>query len=187
MDSAIIDTILDRLAAGEPLNAICRTPGYPSPQLFRFHVVDDPILASRYTRARNVGLDHQAEQIVELADICREGVKVERKQVGWRCICGLGARWDGNRFVHYSDGSEACSKPEKIYEEKTITGDMVERARLQIDARKWLLSKMRPDKYGDRVITAGDASAPVEHRLTVVYEDKPAKMLHEGGEPDQQR
>ena len=55
--------------------------------------------------------------------------------------------------------------------------------RVEIDARKWLLSKMRPDKYGDRVITAGDAGAPVEHRLTVVYEDKPAKMLDKGGEP----
>ncbi len=27
---------------------------------------------------------------------------------------------------------------------------MVERARLQVDARKWLLSKLRPEKYGDR-------------------------------------
>ena len=131
MDPAIIDKILDRLAAGEPLNAICRTPGYPSPQLFRFHVVDDPALASRYARARNVGLDHQAEQIVEIAQDDKRDPNARR---------------------------------------------------VEIDARKWLLSKMRPDKYGDRVITAGDAGAPVEHRLTVVYEDKPAKMLDKGGD-----
>jgi len=56
-------------------------------------------------------------------------------------------------------------------------------ARVAIAAFQWRASKLRPDKYGDRVITAGDASAPVEHRLTVVYEDKPAKMLDKGGEP----
>lgn len=29
-------------------------------------------------------------------------------------------------------------------------GDMTDRARLQIDARKWALSKLIPKKYGDR-------------------------------------
>lgn len=35
--------------------------------------------------------------------------------------------------------------------EETITGDMVERARLQVDTRKWLASKILPKKYGDKV------------------------------------
>jgi hypothetical protein len=39
-------------------------------------------------------------------------------------------------------------KRDKITRE---TRDMVDRARLQIDARKWLLSKLRPDKYGDKL------------------------------------
>ena len=30
-------------------------------------------------------------------------------------------------------------------------GDMVDRSRLQVDARKWLLSKLAPKKYGDKV------------------------------------
>ena len=34
--------------------------------------------------------------------------------------------------------------------EKT-TGDMVERSRLQIDARKWLAAKLAPKKYGDKI------------------------------------
>jgi hypothetical protein len=33
------------------------------------------------------------------------------------------------------------------------TADMVERARLQVDTRKWLLSKLAPRKYGDKVQT----------------------------------
>jgi hypothetical protein len=30
-------------------------------------------------------------------------------------------------------------------------GDMVDRSRLMIDARKWLASKLAPKKYGDKV------------------------------------
>jgi hypothetical protein len=29
-------------------------------------------------------------------------------------------------------------------------GDMIERARLQVDARKWVLARMNPKKYGDK-------------------------------------
>ncbi len=48
--------------------------------------------------------------------------------------------------------------------------DMVDRAKLQVDARKWLLSKMRPDKYGDRTAVehSGPAGGPVEHRVVFV-------------------
>jgi hypothetical protein len=33
---------------------------------------------------------------------------------------------------------------------KVRTGDMVQRAHLQIDARKWILAKLVPHKYGDK-------------------------------------
>lgn len=32
-----------------------------------------------------------------------------------------------------------------------IDGNVVQRARLQYDARKWLVSKLNPKKYGDKV------------------------------------
>lgn len=41
---------------------------------------------------------------------------------------------------------------------ETTTKDMVDRARLQVDARKWLLSKLKPEKYGDKLATT--LSAP---------------------------
>lgn len=34
---------------------------------------------------------------------------------------------------------------------ETITGDMVERSRLEVDAKKWIVSKLLPKKYGDRL------------------------------------
>jgi hypothetical protein len=36
-----------------------------------------------------------------------------------------------------------------------------QRDRLRVDARKWLLAKLLPHVYGDRVTVAGDADAPV--------------------------
>lgn len=34
---------------------------------------------------------------------------------------------------------------------EVTTGDMINHRRLQVDARKWMLSKMVPKKYGDRL------------------------------------
>lgn len=34
---------------------------------------------------------------------------------------------------------------------ETTTRDMVDRSRLQIDARKWLAAKLAPKKYGDKI------------------------------------
>ena len=36
---------------------------------------------------------------------------------------------------------------------ETKDGDMIERARRQVDSRKWLLSKLAPKKYGDKLQT----------------------------------
>ena len=37
---------------------------------------------------------------------------------------------------------------------ETRVGDMTEHRRLQIEARKWVLSKLLPKKYGDRIEVA---------------------------------
>jgi hypothetical protein len=39
------------------------------------------------------------------------------------------------------------------------------KARLQVDARKWVASKLLPKKYGDRVQLSGDESAPLVHKV----------------------
>ena len=46
----------------------------------------------------------------------------------------------------------------------TATADTVQQARLRIDTRKWIASKLKPKKYGDKVqqeIT-GEAGGPVQ-------------------------
>jgi hypothetical protein len=38
----------------------------------------------------------------------------------------------------------------------------INRNRLRVDARKWIAAKLKPRKYGDRQILAGDPDNPLE-------------------------
>ena len=44
-----------------------------------------------------------------------------------------------------------------------IDGEAIQRARLRVDARKWLMSKLAPKKYGDRV--TNEHTGEVSHRV----------------------
>ena len=46
---------------------------------------------------------------------------------------------------------------------RVLNGAHVNRARLMIDTRKWLLSKMLPKVYGDHLTVAGDPDQPIQH------------------------
>lgn len=56
-------------------------------------------------------------------------------------------------------GVETTTKEDGAIE--TREGDMLGHRKLQIDTRKWLLSKLRPDKYGDKIEIAGDPEKPL--------------------------
>ena len=38
----------------------------------------------------------------------------------------------------------------------------VQKQRLQVDTRKWLLSKLAPKRYGDKITLAGDEENPLK-------------------------
>lgn len=53
---------------------------------------------------------------------------------------------------------------EKNHGENVIwvqNGEAMRRSQLRIDARKWLMSKMAPKKYGEKVTHGGDPANPV--------------------------
>ena len=81
-------------------------------------------------------------------------------------------------IIAIADNDRICEKvklgPGGEVIEKTIV-DMVERSKLQVDARKWLLSKLRPDKYGDR--TAVDIGGQAGNQLRIVVEGADGKPL----------
>lgn len=43
-----------------------------------------------------------------------------------------------------------------------FNGEAARRSQIRIDARKWLLSKLAPKKYGDKQIIGGDPDNPVQ-------------------------
>jgi hypothetical protein len=50
---------------------------------------------------------------------------------------------------------------------ETRSGDMLEHRRLRIEARKWLMGKLRPKVYGDKQLhTGSDGEGPVEFVVT---------------------
>jgi hypothetical protein len=168
--ATLADEICARLAAGESLLEICRDEHMPAESTVRGWAIDDagPGFAAKYTRARDIGLDHEADEIKRLADEVREGVKREERETGEReCSeCDRMVVWR-SKWVHSEDKTPLCEdgKAVRVTELKTVTGDMIERAKLQVDARKWRLSKMAPKKYGDRLELAGDPEAPLNPPL----------------------
>ena len=45
--------------------------------------------------------------------------------------------------------------------ETVVDNEAVQRSRLRIDTRKWLLSKLSPKKYGDVTVITGAEGAPL--------------------------
>ncbi len=170
-DPDIAQRICDRLSSGEFLYKICADSGYPPQSTVRLWAANDiEGFSAMFARARAMGFDVVADSIVEIADTSRKGKVTEKKVVGRNCsTCGRDIWWRGG-WKHSEDATVICagSKAIPVVEEKIRTADMVERARLQVDARKWLLSKMRPDKYGDR--STVEMSAPGGEPLSIKVE-----------------
>lgn len=54
---------------------------------------------------------------------------------------------------------------------KRIDPAGVNRNRLRVDARKWVAAKLKPRKYGDRQVVAGDPDAPLEVKHSGTLDD----------------
>lgn len=58
-----------------------------------------------------------------------------------------------------------------------INGEHVQRSRLRVDSRKWIASKLKAKKYGDRHILAGDEKAPVVYKDSGDIAQKILKLI----------
>jgi hypothetical protein len=66
----------------------------------------------------------------------------------------------------------ADQAPAMVTDERGVTrydSAAVQHQRLQVDTRKWLLSKLAPKKYGERLELAGDADSPIAAAVTVSF------------------
>lgn len=140
------DQILGDIVAGEPAYKAAQARGVTMGTFWR-ELSKTPKRVEKYTRAKTMGLERLAEEILEISDESRIGEKTKTIEV---------------------TGSDAEGEPVKLPAVEVTTGDMIERAKLQVDSRKWLLAKMMPHKYGDRTAIDhtfnGDAMADALRR-----------------------
>jgi len=53
---------------------------------------------------------------------------------------------------------------------EALNPDLIQRAKLRIDARKWMAGKLRPKKYGEKLELSGDADSPLQVVFKTVYD-----------------
>lgn len=60
---------------------------------------------------------------------------------------------------------------------EVVNKENVQRSRLRVDARKWMLSKMNPKKYGDKIdhTTGGERMNTGATQHTVIFQDASKK------------
>jgi hypothetical protein len=120
----LVDKICERIStSSDGLRTICKDKDMPSIFSIVKWLNEKEEFSIQYARAKELQADFMVDEIIEIADTCKEGKKT-------------------------------IEKPGGI---EITTGDMVERSRLMIESRKWLSSKLKPKKYGDKLdVTTGN-------------------------------
>ena len=126
--------LLEGIAKGQSLRKVCKRVGI-EPSTFFDWLKKDEELHKQYARAKEIAAELMADEILQIADDTSED----------------------ELFVEQEDGSGKSAR-------RTQNSEFINRARLRVDSRKWLLSKLLPKKYGDKLELSGDKDSP----LTVV-------------------
>ncbi|EED0293263.1 terminase small subunit-like protein [Escherichia coli] len=114
--------ICELVADGQSINKISKLPGMPNRSTILKWFRDVPEFSTMYARAKEIGFEVLADEIIDLADA-----------------------------------------------EVNTDKDQLRRHQLMIDTRKWLLAKLQPRKYGERVtqeIVGNREEAPVQVEVT---------------------
>jgi hypothetical protein len=121
------EAVLAGISEGKSLRKICDELSLHAPDVRRWVVENKESFGEHYARARDLQFDVWADEIKELSDQCRVGVKVTRTKDKKGNVVGV----------------------------EEVEADMLERTRQQIDSRKWLLSKLHHKRYGDKLAIGG--------------------------------
>ncbi len=132
---AAADFIIQRITDGESVRKICADEGMPSQSMFYRWLADPENADLREKYAR--AKEAQMERFAdEIIEISDDTSKDTHVTV-------------------YEDGNERTSP----------NTEWISRSRLRVDSRKWLMSKLAPKKYGDKL------EAEVKGGITVTIVD----------------
>lgn len=132
-----VDVICGRIACSSKSIAKILAAGYGEWQLpdyttFMQWLREDEAISHQYARAKDDQADYMADETLEIADDdVMEPLLVD----------GLPLQVDGKVVMVRSNVA-------------------VQHAKLRVDARKWLASKLKPKKYGDKVALGGAEDLP---------------------------
>ncbi|HAW7813118.1 TPA: DNA-binding protein [Escherichia coli] len=125
--------ICELVADGQSINKISKLPGMPNRSTILKWFRDVPEFSTMYARAKDIGFEVLADEILDIAD-----------------------------------------------NEDNVDKDKCRRSQLMIDTRKWLLAKLQPRKYGERVtqeIVGNKEEAPVQ--IAEVSKEEIARIVQE--------
>lgn len=133
----LADEICERLADGESLRGICLDDHMPNrATVFRW-LGEDQAFSDQYARAREDQAESLADEIVRISD--EEATMVR------------------------ADKHNTKPDDEEGFTEVVFDSTAVARNRLRVDARKWVASKLKPKKYGDRTTTEHTGNLTITH------------------------
>ncbi len=134
------DIICERLVCGkdgepESLRKICLDPDMPALRTVMKWLTKHDDFVQQYARARELQQEVRLEEIHEIADNATDDIM----------------------FLTAEDGDGEGGKA-------VIKHSAIQRAKLQIDTRKWAMSKLAPKKYGDKIQqeVTGSNGSPLE-------------------------
>ena len=127
----IADLVFDGMRSGMSAFKACQGAGV-NQSTFNLWLNQDAEMAAEYARAREDLIELLANETMAIADQAFEEIE-----------------------EHTVDGD---GKP--VVLKKKVPVD-VQRAKLQVDTRKWLLSKLAPKKFGDKLELSGDPDRPL--------------------------
>ena len=129
----LADEICERISEGESLRRICLSDHMPSRITVYSWLLDDRYSAFLTKYTR--ARDFQAETMFdEMNDIADDGSNDYMENVD-----------DQGAVIGYK-----------------LNGEHIQRSRLRIDTRKWIASKLKPKKYGDKLELSGDKESPLQ-------------------------
>lgn len=112
--------ICAQLSEGKSLRKICLAESMPDKSTVFRWLGQNTVFRDQYKLSRESGMDAMAEECLDIAD-------------------------DGINDYGFKEGDDEHGEGAK----PVFLAEHVQRSRLRVDTRKWLMSKMAPRKYGD--------------------------------------
>lgn len=158
--------ICERVASGQTITSIAELDGFPPLSTWFRWMEERPSLREAYARARDIQADVFAMQTIDLSDRPTPGQKIEVKTEGEAEVTeSLTSAHIGNEIVLKTlDGRMTVMVTEDMVGQqvtrflgvpqittRVLTADMVDRAKLRVESRRWVAARQAPQRYGDRL------------------------------------